>query len=189
MQEKPKTLAALCLAGVIAAAAATAAPSAAAAAGKHQHGVAELNVAVEGSALELEFTSPLENLVGFEHAPRSERQRKLLQTLQERFSNPAALFAPSAAAQCSVAESTLELPGATKRQDGKAGHDDHGEHDGHAALHLSARFECKQPAELKAIELALFDTYRGLRRVKVETVTPQRQLAETLTPRKRTLAW
>lgn len=35
----------------------------------HQHGVAILEVAVDGGTLRLRLESPLNNLAGFEHAP------------------------------------------------------------------------------------------------------------------------
>ncbi|MCF7994732.1 MAG: DUF2796 domain-containing protein, partial [Chromatiaceae bacterium] len=43
--------------------------------GAHVHGVGQLNVAVDGSALLVELISPAMDLVGFEHAPRNEAQR------------------------------------------------------------------------------------------------------------------
>ena len=43
----------------------------------HQHGVLKLDIAVESRKLSLQMASPLDNLVGFERAPRNaaERQR------------------------------------------------------------------------------------------------------------------
>ena len=42
----------------------------------HEHGPAEIELAVEGSDAVVNFASPLYNLVGFEHAPRDERDRE-----------------------------------------------------------------------------------------------------------------
>jgi len=44
----------------------------------HEHGSARLDVAVDGDRLHIALQSPLDNLVGFEHAPRNERQRTAL---------------------------------------------------------------------------------------------------------------
>jgi Protein of unknown function (DUF2796) len=37
--------------------------------GPHVHGVAQLNVALDGNVLWIELNSPAMNIVGFEHAP------------------------------------------------------------------------------------------------------------------------
>ena len=49
----------------------------------HSHGRAKLRVATDGNLLTLEFESPLENLVGFEHAPRNDKQKAALQGMAE----------------------------------------------------------------------------------------------------------
>src|SRR5690606_20886978 len=50
----------------------------------HEHGVADLRVAAEGNTVVIEFDSPLDNLVGFEHAPRDDAQRMALRTAEKR---------------------------------------------------------------------------------------------------------
>jgi Protein of unknown function (DUF2796) len=42
--------------------------------GAHEHGVAELNLALDGKELWIEFSSPAVNLVGFEHTPGNAEQ-------------------------------------------------------------------------------------------------------------------
>jgi hypothetical protein len=44
--------------------------------GAHEHGVAELDVALVGDALDIVLRSPAMNIVGFEHAPRTEAQKQ-----------------------------------------------------------------------------------------------------------------
>jgi hypothetical protein len=43
--------------------------------GAHEHGVARLDVAQEGTTLELDFNSPAMNIVGFEHAATSDADK------------------------------------------------------------------------------------------------------------------
>ena len=59
----------------------------------HEHGVAVLRVVSEGATLMIEFVSPLDNLVGFEHAPRTDAQRTALRAAQARLRDAAALAA------------------------------------------------------------------------------------------------
>lgn len=142
----------------------------------HQHGFATVSIAIEGSSVELEFESPLENLVGFEHAPRNDRERRALQAMKERFADPGALFVPDAAAQCRAAPAQLELP--------QAGHGAE-----HADLRALVRFDCAQPAALRGLEVKLFEPFPRLRRVAVQVAAPGRQGGADLSRRKPRIDW
>lgn len=142
----------------------------------HQHGVAQLMVAVEGSSVAIEFESPMENLVGFEHAPRTQKQREAIETLKHTFSTPDKLFVPTAAAGCSAGPAELALP-------------DYRHGDGHADLHASISFRCKSPAALQGLTVHLFERFSRLERVKTQLVVPGRQSAVDLTRRRTQLAW
>ena len=43
--------------------------------GAHVHGVATLQIAVDDKTVTLDFSSPLDNLLGFEHVPRDAKQK------------------------------------------------------------------------------------------------------------------
>src|SRR5690606_10682377 len=105
----------------------------------HEHGVAELRVALEGSTLLVEFESPLANLVGFEHAARSEAEQAAMAGLEKTLRAPQGLFVLPAAAGCVLKEVELELPGAGDNHHDHA-HDhkhDH-KHDQHGDDHADA---------------------------------------------------
>lgn len=142
----------------------------------HQHGVAQMTVAIETNTATIEFTSPLENLIGFEHAPRNDKERKALQALKETFRKPESLLTPTAAADCRADPVDLELPG------------DH-ESDGHADMHATITYRCKAPAAMKGISLGLFDAFPRLDRVKVQLAVPGRQSAVELSRKRPNLNW
>jgi hypothetical protein len=142
----------------------------------HQHGVAHMTVAIEGSTATIEFASPLENLVGFEHAPRNDKERKAVQALKEKFQKPELLLTPTAAADCRADPVDLELPG------------DH-ETDGHADLHATIMYRCKSPAALNGISLRLFDAFPRLDRIKVQLAAPGRQSAVESSRKRPSLSW
>jgi hypothetical protein len=74
------------------------------AAGKaHEHGALRLDVAIEGSKLTITMEAPLDNLLGFERAPRTDAERKAAADVLARLRSPdkgTPLFALDAAAQC-----------------------------------------------------------------------------------------
>jgi hypothetical protein len=161
------------LALALAVAAPSAAHAAGAAGGHHHHGGARLLVAVDGKNLEAELVAPLDSLVGFEHAPRNEKERKALEAVQARFRNPADLLTPTAAAGCS--------PGPAEVQQSSAG--------GHAELRALIVFQCLQPRALQDIEVGLFDAFPRLRRLDAEIAVPGRQSAARLDRQRRRITW
>lgn len=142
----------------------------------HQHGVAQMTVAIEGSTAAIEFASPLENLIGFEHAPRNDKERKAVTALKETFHKPELLLAPTAAADCRAEPVELELPGSH-------------ESDGHADLRATVVYRCKTPASLKGIDVRLFDAFPKLHRIKAELAAPGRQSAVELSRKRPSLSW
>ncbi len=79
--------------------------------GAHVHGVGHLNIAVDGDLLLIELISPAMDLLGFEHAPRTETQRQTIEATRAQLQAPEQLFTPTPAAGCvaSVIELDLDL--------------------------------------------------------------------------------
>lgn len=154
----------------------------------HVHGVAGLQIAVDGPTLTLSLRTPLENVVGFEHAPRTEQQKKALRDAEESLNNPVSHFAPTAAARCEASSSKLESPFASKSGPGGK---ETGEKTGEAHAELVAHyvFRCQHPDRLQGIEVKLFDRFRNLRRVDVELAGPRGQKAYRLTAKQRVAGW
>lgn len=57
----------------------------------HLHGAASLNVAVIDSSVIMEFNTPWNNLVGFEHAPHTDEQRALVDNALALLNDPSQL--------------------------------------------------------------------------------------------------
>ncbi|MFA7243531.1 MAG: DUF2796 domain-containing protein [Sulfuricellaceae bacterium] len=149
--------------------------------GAHVHGIAKLQVAVDGDTLTLDFESPLDNLLGFEHMPHSEKQIAAVRAMAERLNKPGNLFLPTPAASCTVLSTKLESPvlAPAKKANG----------DGHADLDAEFIFKCAQPGELRGLEVRLFDAFPNLRRLDVQVAGARGQSAAKLTPTQRRISW
>ena len=117
----------------------------------HVHGIATLNLAIEGDELGIEFVSPAGNIVGFEHEAVTEAERRAIRDAIEQLRKGNELFDLPLAASCSlhVAEVEHGHGEEEKREDGHgqdAEHDDgdeyghageegDGTHSGHEAKH------------------------------------------------------
>ena len=146
--------------------------------GAHEHGAAELDAALDGSMLEIELRSPAMNLVGFEHAPSSDADKRKIADARERLEQPDALFGLPAAAGCKLAETELESP----LFEGEAHDHDHGdEHDGdhesqHSEIHAHYHFDCATPQAIQALDLqALFKAFPGTKKIQAQLIGPNGQ--------------
>lgn len=161
-----------------------------AAAEVHVHGQARLDVAIEGDTLTLLLEAPADSLVGFEHEPRSARERDAAAKVRKQLEQAAALFLPSRAARCKPEKAALESPlfGAPAAPREHAAHQDE---DGHAHVDVAGEFvfHCTQPEALHDLEVGLFDAFPRLQRLDVQLTGPRGQKAARLTPAARRLSW
>ena len=91
---------------------------------KHEHGVGELNIAIEGNAIDFEFFIPGADIVGFEYEAKTESDIALVNAALEKFGNFDNIFSLPESSNCNLVNSEI---GVNQDDD----HDDHDEHDDH----------------------------------------------------------
>jgi hypothetical protein len=135
----------------------------------HQHGVARLEVTVEGAALQVAFEGPAENILGFEHVPRSDAQKKTVARAEGQLKQPDQLFAIPASAECKPQPARVEvkLPPPGRRET-------------HSEIEAEWRWQCARPAGLTHLDIGLFKAFPRLKELRVQTVTAQGQKAAVL---------
>jgi hypothetical protein len=140
----------------------------------HVHGVARLGVAVQGATVTLSLESPLDSLIGFEHAPRSAAERAAVATLQAAMQAPRELFRFNAEAACSLVKAEAESALFSAAPAASAASE-------HADLDASFEYACGQPARLATLDVGLFKLYPRLHTVSVEVATGKGQSKQALT--------
>jgi hypothetical protein len=140
----------------------------------HEHGALKIDVAVQPTSITVDLSTPLDNLVGFERAPRTEAERRRVAQALTRLRDAAALFVVDPAAQCKPSGVTLSSH-ALGLGDAAAA-----ESDGHADLDASINFECRDAARATHIDVKLFDAFARVQRIDVQAITPAQQLKATL---------
>lgn len=148
--------------------------------GAHEHGVASLNVALDGQTLEIQLESPAMNLVGFEHEAKSDADKAKVASARKHLEQPQALFALPIEAKCALQESELESP-----LFGNAEHaqHEHGDEHGHSDIDASYHFTCAHAESLKTLELgSFFGTFPGTEKLEVQLIGPSGQQGAELTP-------
>jgi hypothetical protein len=145
----------------------------------HVHGQARLEISVDREQLVITLESPLDSLLGFEHAPRNASERQAVQGMAAKLKQADKILMPSAAALCestSVKINSSVLGG--KPEPG--GHND-----------LDARYtwRCAKPEALRDVATGLFIEFLRMRLITVEFVGPQGQRAGRLDARNPRFNW
>lgn len=146
----------------------------------HEHGVASLNVALDGQTLEIQLQSPAMNLVGFEHEAKSDADKAKVAAAGQHLEQPQALFALPIEAKCALQDSELDSP-----LFGGHAHDEHEHADehGHSDIDASYRFACANAEALQTLELgSFFGTFPGTEKLEVQLIGPSGQQGAELTP-------
>jgi hypothetical protein len=128
----------------------------------HEHGVASLNVALDGNTLELELDTPAMNLVGFEHAASSDADKAKVAAVRQQLEQPLALFGLAQDAGCS--ESAKDLQSPLFGDASAAGHE-------HTDIHAHYQLTCAQPGKLARLDLGpLFTTFPATQTINVQLI-------------------
>ncbi len=164
--------------------------------GAHVHGLATLEVALDGAAVQISLDSPLDNLLGFERAPRNEKERQAVRAMALKLHQAATLFVFTPAAQCRLESAELEsavlAPGllAPATDSGKGSDTAKADSsDVHAELAATWHFQCTVPQALQGVEVRLFQQFSGLKRIDAAVAGPKGQSSAKLSPKSTRLKW
>ena len=149
--------------------------------GAHEHGVASLNVALDGNTLELELDTPAMNLVGFEHAASSDADKAKVAAVRQQLEQPLALFGLAQDAGCS--ESAKDLQSPLFGDASAAGHE-------HTDIHAHYQLTCAQPGKLARLDLGpLFTTFPATQTINVQLIGPNGQKGLQASPAQAVVAF
>lgn len=170
--------------------------------GAHVHGIAQMNLAVEGSNVLLELASPAMNIVGFEYMPSSDEDRHAVHEAAEKLEDGGSLFEFSRAAGCTLVTAEIESPlladehheehpdkdSYGKDHDEKS-HDEEHDHSAaeahgrgeHSEFEARYQFTCSSPEKLKSLTVNLFTAFPGFEEIQTQVLTNSRQTGAELT--------
>jgi len=140
----------------------------------HVHGQMKLDVAIDGPTVVIDMESPLDNIVGFERAPKTDAEKKTVADAVAQLRAADKLFAIDPAANCKLGPVDLRS-GALG-----LGNPDPSEPVGHADLDATFSFNCTNAAAAKFIDLNLFSAFKGLRQIDSQIASSQGQFKRQL---------
>jgi hypothetical protein len=140
----------------------------------HTHGEGRLDAVIDKGALTLTLELPLDVLVGFERAPKNDKEKTALAQAETALKEAAKLFTLTPAANCAAQAIHVAMPAFDND---------------HLDVIASYEFRCANPAELKSVETTLFKQFKRLYRLEVQRIGPVGQGAQRLTPKNPVLGW
>lgn len=151
----------------------------------HEHGVGQLDIAIEGSQIAMQLHAPGADIVGFEYIAESAEDVAKVDAALAVLAQPLELFGTPDAAECTVVEAHAELESEDSHDD--HGHDDHGEDDhdehdhddhtdeadagSHTEFHAEYLLECGDSSALSEISFAYFAAFPNALEVEVQIVS------------------
>ena len=155
----------------------------------HEHGAANVMLAMEGEKLQLNFEVPSESLIGFEHFPKSQDQRWYFNEAIKTLLEPSKLFSIPADAECllvgiNVSQSLF----AAKDEHGHEEKDEHGHeekdehgHDESEKSEIHSEFiskyhwNCEHLDEIDSIGSQLMNIFPRIEEIRVRWITKNNQ--------------
>ena len=138
----------------------------------HEHGKVAVDIAIERDQLVLQIDTPLDNLLGFERAPRSATEKQAADAAVARLRAPDGWLRIDPQADCKLADVALESAAL-----GLGGAAAEGEH---AELEGTLTYRCTDATRAAWIDLTLADTFTRVRSLQVQVAGPQGQSRQTL---------
>jgi hypothetical protein len=155
----------------------------------HVHGVAEINIAVEGSKADVEFRAPAESVMGFEHEARSESDKKkrdaALRTVQTKM-NQMVLFDPKLSCKFSEAKTAVveEKEERSQEQPGKNGRDAKSQSQNKTGEHREVRatssVTCEKPLIGSRVTFGVTRIFPEIHEIKVQVLSDTKQSGATI---------
>ncbi|ABM59117.1 DUF2796 domain-containing protein [Verminephrobacter eiseniae] len=165
----------------------------------HTHGRLELDVAIDARSITLEIESPLDSFLGFEHAPRTDAQKKRVADMVARLNAADRLFRPDPAAECKlsrVALSSQALGLGDAEEESEHGPEPAtrkkpaaGQQDEHADIDMTVVFSCAKASAARYIDIQLFNAFEGIRTIDAQVAAPQGQFKRRLSAPSPRLGW
>lgn len=134
--------------------------------GKHVHGIATVQFALEDGTLKIEIDSPAINFLGFEHEPHDDAERAKVKTVGADLKK-AGGFAIQGG-NCKIKDVDVDLPEFTKETE-------------HSDVEVSYEYQCAKNAKITGIDAGkLFATYEGLHEIDAQFTLNGKQGAQKL---------
>lgn len=151
----------------------------------HEHGVAAMQLVIEGDTLQLKIETPAMNILGFEHKPSTAEQKKTMAQAESLLKNPDNVVLLPKTARCQITEAKIISSLSQNEHEYEHEHEhehvhdgesdykgDHDEDSGHADYDLNYQFECDDINALQQINMTIFSHFPLFEELEVQYIVP-----------------
>jgi hypothetical protein len=146
---------------------------------KHEHGVGELNIAIDSNMIALEFMLPGADIVGFEYKAKSDEDLAKIENALLVLENYENLFALTKNSKCVLADLDYHLSGeehdehADEEHDEHADkeHEEHADEESHTEFYAKYSFKCDNIKLLDKVEFSYFKSFPNSSELEVQFVS------------------
>jgi len=124
--------------------------------GAHEHGSVKLALAVEGMTMDVDFDGPSESLIGYEHAPKSDKDKAIMNSAKNLWEKKLlSIISPNAGLGCKISESSFkqEIEGT------------------HADIEAKAKISCAKNLTGTEVKISLIKAFPHIKKLKVEVLS------------------
>lgn len=149
----------------------------------HVHGAAEMSIVVEGKKITVDFRSPAEGVMGFEHEARSDADIKKRDTtmkiIKERFGEMV-LFDKKLGCKHQPGEVSLVRTDGDPAKGHKQGKGDHKKGGEHREVRATHHFVCDQDPAGSRVRFAVTKIFPSIHDLKVQVLSGAKQSGATI---------
>jgi hypothetical protein len=133
---------------------------------EHEHGVGELNIAIENKIINFEFMIPGADIVGFEYKAKSTQDKANVNSALKKFDDYKNIFIMSGDHQCILLSQKINI----NQEDEHDEHDEHSE-ETHNEFYAQYSFECDSINSINNIEFPYFVTFPNSGELEVQFIS------------------
>ena len=138
---------------------------------KHEHGVGELNIAIDSNMIALEFMLPGADIVGFEYKAKSDEDLAKIENALLVLENYENLFALTKNSKCVLADLDYHLSGEEHDEHANEEHEEHADEESHTEFYAKYSFKCDNIKQLDKVEFSYFKTFPNSSELEVQFVS------------------
>ena len=135
----------------------------------HEHGAAKLMMVMEGEKLQVEFEVPSESLIGFEHFPKSQSNRKNFNVSIKILSDPSKLFSMPIKAECLLVG--MNVSQSLFSNEEEHGHDESEKSEIHSEFESNYYWNCQHLDEIDSIGTQLMSFFPRIEEIRVNWIS------------------
>lgn len=139
----------------------------------HEHGSIKLDIAVEGKTIEVGIDGPAESFLGFEHAPKTDKEKKTFESARDLWAKDllTKIFILDKKLGCTSSEVKFEQ----EIEDHKDQKDEKGKKEAgiHSDIEASAKIICTQDLKGQSLTIALKKQYPHIKKLTIDVVASE----------------